>query len=411
MEFFSVITPDEAKKIIANSWHCQRSSIDKPVLDSLGMVLAKDIKSAESVPGFSKSTVDGYAVLAKNTFGASESLPAYLELAGQVEMGKPFGDEISEGKAIKVPTGGMLPPGADAVVMLEQTEEFSDSLLTVLKSVAPGENVILAGEDVELGSIVLAEGHRLKPVDIGLLAAIGETVVAVWEPVKVGIISTGDEIVPPNAPVQLGQVKDINSYTLAGFVKDLGGQATLYGIIPDDYLLLKEAIEKSVAENHITLVSGGSSVGTRDFTWRILEQLGEPGILFHGISVKPGKPTLAAVAGDKLVFGLPGHPASALTAFNLLVADLVSWGEYISWPLQEEKNKVVAKLSKGIASATGRKDYIPVTVENVAGQWLATPLLGKSGLILPIVKSDGYLVIPLHSGGLEPGEQVAVTLW
>ncbi|MBS4024430.1 MAG: molybdopterin molybdenumtransferase MoeA [Clostridia bacterium] len=411
MDFFTVITPDDAKKIIAANWSCRRQVVIKALLDCLGMTLAKEVVAMEDVPGFAKSTVDGYGVIARNTFGASESLPAYLELSRQVEMGKPYAGELLEGQGVKVPTGGMLPLGADAVVMFEQTEGMGEDLLAVLKSVAPGENVILEGEDAAAGAIILPEGHLLKPVDLGILAAVGQTKVAVWEPVRVGIISTGDEIVPPETPTGMGQVKDINSYALFGFIREAGGQAKQYGIIPDDYQLLKETIEKSVEENHITLVSGGSSVGTRDFTWRILDELGEPGILFHGISIKPGKPTLAAVAGGKLIFGLPGHPASALTAFQLLVADLVKWGGYQTCPLMEEKNKIKARLTKGVASATGRKDYIPVTLTKEGEEWVAAPLLGKSGLILPIVKSDGYLVIPLHSGGLEPGEEVSITIW
>jgi molybdopterin molybdotransferase len=411
MDFFTVITPDEAKKTIAANWNCRRQVITKPILECLGMILAEEVTALESVPGFAKATVDGYGVIARNTFGASESLPAYLEISGQVEMGEPYTGKLLEGQGVKVPTGGMLPPGADAVVMFEQTEEMGETLLAVLKSVAPGENVILKGEDAARGAVVLPKGHLLKPVDLGILAAVGQTKVAVWEPVRVGIISTGDEIVPPEQPAGLGQVKDINSYTLSGFVQEAGGQARLYGIIADNYELLKKTIQKSVLENHITLVSGGSSVGTKDFTWRILDELGEPGILFHGISIKPGKPTLAAVAGEKLIFGLPGHPASALTAYHLLAAELVKWGGYFNHPLAEAKNKIKAQLTKGIASATGRKDYIPVLLTKDGEDWLAAPLLGKSGLILPLVKSDGYLVIPLHSGGLEPGDVVSVTIW
>lgn len=411
MEFFKVISPDEAKKIITVSWQYQLKTVKKKITECLGMILATDIISGENVPNFTKSTVDGYAVKASDTFGASDSLPAYLQLTGQVEMGKEFTDKLQGGQAVKVPTGGMLPKGADAVVMIEQAEEINENLVAVMKSVAPRENVIVAGEDVAEKTVILSKGRRIKAVDLGLLAAVGQVEVEVQEPVKVGIISTGDEIVNPAIPVELGQIKDINSYTLAGFIKEAGGIPTLYGIIPDQYHLLKETIEKSVAENHITLVSGGSSVGTRDFTGKILSELGEPGLLFHGVSIKPGKPTLAAVAEDKLIFGLPGHPASALTSFRLLVEELISWGHYVNDPLLEAKNQIKAKLIKGVASTAGRKDYIPVTITKNDDGWLANPVLGKSGLILPLIKSDGYLVIPLHSGGLELGETVTITLW
>ncbi len=411
MEFFSVISPDDAKQVIADNWRCERKRILKPLTQCLGHILAAPIQARENVPGFAKSTVDGYAVQASSTFGASESLPAYLELVGQVEMGQEYRGSLAAGQGIKVPTGGMLPQDADAVVMFEQVEDVHQSMIAVLKAVAPGENLIVAGEDVTAGAEVLTAGRKLKPVDIGLLAAVGQLEVPVLEPIRVGIISTGDEVVSPDQPVAPGQIKDINSYTLASFVTAAGGEPTIYGIVPDEYDLLKKRIIKSVSENHITLVSGGSSVGTRDFTWRILEELGEPGILFHGVSIKPGKPTLAAVAEDRLIFGLPGHPASALTAYNLLVDELIRWGQYLEQPIEELRNKVTAVLTKGVASAPGRKDYIPVTIQQAGEQWKATPILGKSGLILPIIKSDGYMVIPLHKNGMEPGELVTITLW
>ncbi|MDW7674012.1 MAG: molybdopterin-binding protein [Bacillota bacterium] len=412
MEFFTVVTPDEAKKLVSEKWKLFPRIVKQPVLASLGRILAEEVIALEDVPGFAKSTVDGYAVKAANTFGASESLPAYLELAGRIEMGtssKCY--TLEEDQLIKVPTGGMLPAGADAVVMIEQTEEVSQQLVAVLKSVAPGENVILSGEDVSKGARILPAGRQLKAVDIGALAAVGKTEVNVWEPVKVGIISTGDEIVSPDEQLFLGQVRDINSFTLAGFVQEAGGIANLYGIVPDEYELLKNTIVKALAENDLVLVSGGSSVGVRDYTSGILEELGDPGIIFHGVSIKPGKPTLAAVANGKLIFGLPGHPASAITAYHLLVDQLIRYGSYQEDPILEEKKKIKAKLAKGVASTAGRKDYIPVTLVEADGAWVATPLLGKSGLILPIVKSDGYLVIPLHCGGLEPGQEVVVTIW
>ncbi|MGF7184260.1 molybdopterin molybdotransferase [Desulfitispora alkaliphila] len=414
MEFFRVVSPGEAKDIIAKVWKNDSGTEELPVAEAVGRKTSENIYSKEVVPCFDKSTVDGFAVKSQDTFGASESLPACLNVVGQVEMGTSYSEEIKVGESVKVATGGMLPPGADAVVMVEQTEMLDDTTVAINKAVAPGENVISRGEDIAEGDLVIDVGHVLRPQDLGLLAGVGHHKIKVQEKMPVGIISTGDEVVPPEQQVKPGQVKDINTYTLMGSVMAAGGEAHSYGIIADDYSELKKAVELSVANNHLTLISGGSSVGTRDLTWRVLEEISaeQSGILFHGVSIKPGKPILAAqCGGGKLVFGLPGHPASAMIGFQLLVEPLIRKGGYSEdyFPVERTVN---AKLTKALASTPGRKDYVRVKLElDSSGQWLAHPVLGKSGLISPMVRADGMCVIPLMAEGIDVGTEVVVTLF
>ncbi|KKM11344.1 molybdenum cofactor biosynthesis protein [Clostridiales bacterium PH28_bin88] len=407
MELFKVVTVKEAQDLIRRHWHPQRKTEQVPLTGALAKVLAATITSPGDVPGFDRSTVDGFAVLAADTFGASEGLPSYLEVAGEVAMGQAAGIRLKSGQAAQIATGGMLPEGADAVVMLEHTEWLGQTTIAVNRPVAPGENLVRRGEDVASGEEVLAQNHRIRPQDIGILAAVGVEELEVYLPLRVGIISTGNEVVAPGVTPAPGQVRDINSYTLHAMVEDSGGKPALYGIIPDQFAALKASVEKAAAENDLVLISGGSSVGTRDFTVGVLESLGQPGILFHGISLRPGKPTIAAVSGDKLIFGLPGHPASAMVVFDLLVRPLLVCGEYNCFTQRVAR----AKLSRNLASGAGREDHVRVRFKEVDGELWAEPVLGKSGLISVMVKAEGEIVIPLEQEGLLAGTVVKVQLY
>lgn len=408
-ELFQARTVGEAREIVAGHLKPQRDTRVVPLLESLGLRLAADVLAKEDVPGFDRSTMDGFAVRAGDTFGASESLPAYLDVTGEIFMGKDAGGSLEAGQAWKIPTGGMLPAGADAVVMVEYTEPLDEKTIGVTRPVGPGENVVRRGEDVRKGDTVLPAGHIIRPQDLGMLSAVGVSEVEVVPPARVGILSTGDEVVPVEATPGPGQVRDINSYTLYGQVRACGGEPVLYGIVRDDFGELKDRLEKALQECDLVILSGGSSVGTRDVTAKVIEALGRPGVLFHGISIKPGKPTVGAVVDNKPVFGLPGHPVSAMVVFQLLVAPLVRFGEYRRDPLEFA---VRAKITRNMRSSAGREDYVRVQLrEGDGGELLADPILGKSGLIATMVKAHGLAKIPAEKEGVEAGECVAVKLF
>ncbi|HHX50712.1 MAG TPA: molybdopterin molybdotransferase MoeA [Clostridia bacterium] len=397
----------EARQRIFREWSGFRGTEEIGLLDALGRCLAEDIIAQSSLPGFGRSTVDGFAVQSRETFGVTESLPRYLEVIGELKMGTLFSGQVQPGQALQIPTGGALPPGADAVVMLEYTEWLDEETIGILRPASPGENVIQPDEDATPGEKVLEKGSCLRPQELGFLAALGILRVQVYLPLKVGIISTGNEIVPPEKTPLSGQVRDVNSYSLYGLVKQSGGQPRLYGIVDDDFLQLKDRIERSLAENDLVLISGGSSVGTRDYTVEVLEDLsGEP-VFFHGLPVKPGKPTVGIVIDGKPVFGLPGHPVSATVVYDLMVDPLIRYGDY----REVLRPVIMAKLTRNFGSAAGRLDYLRVRLQQEDGQILAEPVLGKSGLISTLVKADGVVEVPMLKEGLLAGEMVAVKLF
>ena len=407
MDLFNVLTVNQAKEVLAKEINLTKSET-VPLLESLGRVLAEDVAAKEEVPGFHRSTMDGYAVKAEDTFGASEGLPAYLDVGGEVLMGREPAGELISGQAWAIPTGGMLPAGADAVVMVEYTEPLDERTVGITRPAAPGENVVRRGEDVPAGGVVLTAGRRVRPQDLGILSAVGVSEVPVLPRLKVGIVSSGDEVIPPDAVPKPGQVRDINSYTLYGLVADGGGIPKMYGIVPDDFAALKAKLAEALAENDIVLVSGGSSVGARDNTAGVMNELGRPGILFHGINIKPGKPTIGAVVDGKPLFGLPGHPVSAMVVYDLLVDPLVRRGGYANAAKQAAAR---AKLTRNTRSAAGREDFIRVRLYTENGELFAEPVLGKSGLISTMVKADGIARIPEGREGVEAGEYVEVKLF
>lgn len=409
MELFNVLTVQQARETLAKHLSLADREEKVPLLQGLNRILAKDIKAQDDVPSFDRSTMDGYAVKAKDTFGASESLPAYVDVTGEVLMGQEAVGLVEAGQAWAIPTGGMLPAGADAVVMVEYTEELDVKTIGVTKPAAPGDNLVKKGEDVASGAIVLEAGHRLRPQDLGLLAAVGVTEIPVLRPIKVGILSTGNELIEPDQQVAPGKVRDINSYTIYGQVQDAGGLPTLYGIIEDNFDALQNAMSKALEENEMVLISGGSSVGARDVTAQVIETLGNPGVLFHGMAIKPGKPSIGAVVQGKTVFGLPGHPVSAMVVFDLLARPIIKTG---GLPQKRKDFPLRATITRNIHSAAGRDDFLRVSLRQLEdGNIVADPVLGKSGLISTMVKADGVAHIPLNKEGVEAGEFVDVWLF
>ena len=409
-ELFTVLPVAEARDKLAALLPTElRRRETVPILQCLGRRLAGALQGREDVPGFARSTVDGYAVRAADTFGASEGAPAYFTVTGEVQMGTWPDQGIALGEAMRISTGGMLPPGSDAVLMVEHTEAVGPEGIEAYRPVGPGENVIYADEDVRAGAEVFPANYLLRPQDIGYLAAMGELELGVFSPLRVGIVSTGDEIVPVSAKPAPGQVRDVNSYSLYSQVLLWGGEPVLYGVVRDDPGLLSRKLLQACEEADLVLVSGGSSVGVRDHTAGIITNMGKPGLVFHGLAVRPGKPTLGGVVGQKPIFGLPGHPAAALIAFDLMVAPLLKFGSYNK--IQPGALRVQALVSRSLASAPGREEYFRVRLRRQQGVLWADPLLGKSGLLKPMVEADGLIKVPLESEGIAAGAEVDVVLF
>ncbi len=411
-EFFQVLP---VKNALANLiTHCSGLSADAPLeiatMQALHRILATAPQSPIDLPQFARSTMDGYAVRAADTFGASSTLPAYLRRAGSIAMGQAAESALQPGQALEIYTGAMLPPGADAVVMIERTQAVDEQDIEVLAPVAPGENVVQIGEDVKIGEEILPIGHRLRAQDLGGLLGVGILRVQVRRPLRIGLVSSGDELVPPDESPTLGQVRDMNSYTLRGLIQTHFPDAvvTVYGIAQDTFDSLLGMAESALAANDVLILTAGSSVSTRDLTRDVIERLGKPGVLQHGLAVKPGKPTIIAACDQKPVIGLPGNPVSALLAARQLIIPLL---RHMVGENAPHGASVRAELTQNIASATGREDTVPVRLIERDGKRFADPVFGKSNLIYTLIKADGVVEIPLNLSGIKAGQQVDVMLF
>lgn len=404
-EFFTVTKQEKVYELIPDFETVGKENV--ALQESHGRILAEDITSKFDVPGFARATMDGYAVRASSTFGASESAPAYLTISGRVEMGQTPDLNIAPGQAVNIATGGMLPKGADSVVMIEHASEFDEDGLEVYKSVAPGTNVVSANEDFSNGQMVLPAGTPVRPQEMGLLAALGNSSVTVFKKPVIGIISTGDELVGiENTPFP-GQIRDVNTYSLSGSTIRAGGIPAAYGIAADDYNHLLKTCSRALEETDMVLISGGSSVGMRDLTLEVLEALPESEVIVHGIQVRPGKPTILAKSKGKAIWGLPGQIASAMVVFDRVVAPFI--GHIAGNALFSKNNyRIPATLTRNLPSVQGRTDYVRTRLREKNGHYYAEPVLGPSGLIRTMVEADGLIEIDMNTEGLEKGEQVSV---
>ncbi len=406
-EFFQVIPVQAARQLLAAHWQPQPGREVVATSSALGRVLADDTHSPEQIPAFRKSAVDGYALRARDSFGASQSLPAFLTLRGELSMGAAAEVEVGSGDAWQIHTGGMLPDQADAVVMVEHTHSGGDDEIEVLRAVAPGENVIEAGEDVAAGGLVLPRHQHLRPADIGGLLAVGIERVAVLRQPRVGVLSCGDELVPPHASLAPGQVRDINAWTLGALAEKHGGLPLQLGIVPDDRGAYQARARDGHAQSDILLLSAGSSVSARDYTRTVIDSLGAPGILQHGLAIKPGKPTVIALCAGLPVLGLPGNPASALLVARQLLPHLIArWLRQVVPAPRTER----ARLAGRVASVSGREDWLPVRLRADEGGMIAEAIFGKSNLIFTLAHADGLLRVPLNTGGYDAGSEVDIEL-
>jgi molybdopterin molybdotransferase len=407
-EFLQLSAPDDALQALLLHLHPQVERELVALAAALGRVTAAPVVAEQPLPAFARSTVDGFAVRAADTYGASEGLPAYLHVAGEVPMGAEPAFDLLPGQAALIHTGGMLPAAADAVVMVEHTQAVGATEVEVLRAVALGENVLKVGEDVMAGQEVIAAGVCLRPAEIGGLAALGVVQVAAARRPRVGILSSGDEIVPPEVEAQPGQVRDVNSYSLSALVEQAGGLAVRYGILPDRAAALRAAAERAMTECDVLVFTAGSSASTRDLTAEVIAQLGSPGVLVHGVNVRPGKPTILAVCNGKPVIGLPGNPVSALVIAGLFLRPVIE--KLLGLPLGRPRPTVMAHLAINLPSQAGREDWVAVRLLPGPQGYQAEPIFGKSNLIFNLARADGLVRIPPAATGLAAGEMVIVEL-
>jgi len=443
-EFLKLFPPDYARNLLFENLAAPLGGSESiQTLHALGRIAAEDICAPHPLPEFARSSMDGYAVRARDTFGASDSLPVYLTLAGEVPMGRVAGLALQPGECALIHTGGMLPDGADAVVMLEHTQFIADSKdsrssaggvsaeirkgaaaheIEILRAVAGGENVIRIGEDVARSQLVVPRGSMLRPAEIGGLMALGIVELRVATKVRVSLVATGDEVVAAEQRPSPGQVRDVNTYSLSALIEKSGGVAVSCGIIPDDFDALRATARSALADSDVLIITAGSSASTRDMTAAVISTLGAPGVLVHGISIRPGKPTILGACNGKAVIGLPGNPVSALVNGYLLVVPVI---ERLLGALPRPRPSVLARLTVNLPSQAGREDWWPVRLgtdtigttqhrkEESTGygaKYQAEPIFSKSNLIFSLAAADGLLRIPADATGLEAGQVVEVYL-
>ncbi len=420
-EFLKLRTAEEAWDIFLSHFKPAVVSESCRVTDALDRVLAQDATAPHELPTFVRSTVDGYAVSAADTHGASTGVPAYLDVVAEVPMGAQADITLGPGQAALMHTGGMVPAGADAVVMIENTHRIGAPMfggaalqpgfdpygIEVYRPAAAGESCIQPGEDVEAGERILSAGHTLRPQDIGGLLALGLTEIGVARRPRVGIVSQGDEVVPPEQEPGPGQVRDINSYTLAGLVSQAGGVPITYPIAPDRQDALDAAVRRAFDAADVVVITAGSSVSYRDLTANAINKLGAPGVLVHGVAIRPGKPTILAVCDGKPVIGLPGNPVSCINIFKHFVVPTL---HLMLGAQPQPARTTVARLARNISAGSGRADFVRVRLEERDGETWAVPVFGKSNLIFTLVRSEGVVEVPLNSNGIPAGEMISVRL-
>ncbi len=409
--FATLLTPEEAQTRFRRAYTPHPRGSERVALaEAFGRVLARDVVAPDDLPAFDRSTVDGYAVRADDTTGASAGHPMELALVGEVLMGRPAPRAVGRGESLRIPTGGMLPAGADAVVMLEDVEVRDGRTIAIRRPARPGDNVIRRAEDVSRGEVALRQGVRLRAQDVGLLAAIGVVEVEVFLRPRVAVLATGDEIVPPDRQPSIGQVRDVNTYALAALIRQEGGVPRAYGIVEDDFDVLLRTLADARSTSDLVLVSGGSSVGEKDAVARAIGALGRPGVIVHGVNIKPGKPTILALVDGTPIIGLPGHPVSGMVIFDVFVRDVLR--ALAGRTAGRVLGRIVrARLARRIPSDGKREDHIRVFLEEREGGVWAIPVLGKSGIITTMTKADGVVVVPPGQAVVDEGAEVDVHLF
>ena len=405
MQLLSTYTVEEVQKKLMEVFKDFPLKTERiPITEARGRVLAQEVISYENIPEFHRSTVDGYGVLYQDTLGASDGFPSYLQNKFAVEMGKEALGKIESGECAYIPTGGMIPQGVNAVVMIEQTEAFDENTIGVLKPLSDLENILQKGEDIRVGEAVFSKGDRLRTEDIGLLAGLGVSEVRVYQKIAVGLISTGDEIVEIYKQPSLGEIRDMNRYSLGAALDRDGFSLEQTAIVKDQRILLEETLAQFLKNCDLVLISGGSSMGEKDYTKEVINALGQPGVFVHGVSMKPGKPTIIGKVGKKAVFGLPGQPVSALMVYEVLVKTLTKLYEN---PKTEDPY-LLGEMDRNFPSAPGRAHYFMVSIYEKDGKNYVTPVYGKSGTLSMMSRAMAYVVIGHNEEGLNKGDQVKV---
>ena len=402
---------DDALKKYLNEVNIKSLQLEKtPILEALGRILAEDVKAELDVPHFNRSAVDGYAVKSEDTFGASAINPIIIDVLGVAEMGRVPNINVRKLQAVRISTGAPLPQGVDSVVMLEYTEKISEEKIALYRPGTPGRNVSKRGEDIKKGQKVLRKGTFLQPLDIGILAAIGVVDINIVRKPKVAILSTGNELIEPGKKISIGRIVDTNRLSISAAVKNAGGEPLDLGIAKDKMEKIRSKISKGLVLADLVLVSGGTSVGERDFVPEVVNSLGKPGIIIHGISMRPGKPTALAAVHGKPIILLPGYPVAAMMAFNTFVDPIIARMLGTSFG-RIHRQVILARMMRRIPSSPGIRDFARVVVKKTDMGYIADPIRTKgAGIISSIVKANGLVVIPEEREGVEEGDEVEVTL-
>ncbi len=403
---FVLKTLPEAYKIIEQNFNTLNVESEiVPLFEAKGRLLAKDIYATEYVPSFNRSSVDGYAVIASDTFGSSDSIPSILNIQEQILMGEEVHFTLNKGFCAAIPTGGAVPDGADAVQMIEYTEDYGDNSVGILKAVAPGQHIILKGDDVHPDKLLFKAGARISAKDIGALSALGICNVEVKKQITVGIIATGDELVEIHEKPNNAQVRCVNSGLLQALAHDFGVKSKSYGIIKDNEQILHDTVATAAKECDVVLISGGSSVGVKDVTSNVIATQGE--ILFHGVALKPGKPTIMGKIGHTPVIGLPGHPVAVFFVTLSIVYKVL---ETIC-DVKFYQAQINATLAESVEANHGRAQFVPVIIEEQDGQSIAHPIRNKSGLITTLASAHGYFIIPQDCEGYAKNTPLTVYIF
>ena len=418
MPLLKVVTLENALNELNRRFSSLRPGTEMvPASEAFGRFLSEPVMSRDPVPHFIRSTMDGYALRASETSGASETIPALMKSAGDVSMGEAPGFSLKPGEAAYVPTGGMLPEGADAVVMVEYSEVLGNEI-AIMTPAFPGMNIVPVGRDIKQDEPLFDTGRRLDSPDIGVLAASGIKEVEVYRKPAMTLLSTGDEIMGPEDELRPGKIRDINTYTIKAEAERFGYRIVRTEVISDDRTALEAAVRKAMTDSDILFLSGGSSAGKKDFTTDVFNAMGDPGSFVHGIAFNPGKPTILADAGGFPLIGLPGHPISSLMVFRVIGRAMLY---YLNGSKVPPVPWIEAVLSENVHASPGRDTYKPVYIRKLTdssessivndkneAEFAAVPVAGGSSMITTLSHADGYMVISRDSEGISAGKKIRV---